>query len=238
MDNNQLPEVNTEVKEEQQVVPVAEVEVIEDKKIAEADTKEDKKSNLSTILLILLFVGFFVYIMGMPYINSYIDKLTSDNGLSEIEKKAKLEEEKQNQQQSTPVVTPEKEEILKEVICTSNISNLENYQLTEIQKFEVNESNQIINSSITSNYTFTAVNDFYNSLKKECGEDSLKYVNYDGYGRACSYDDVNVEVSHTFELETFKPITDQSVNIGANATYKQNIDEVKNLLISKGYTCE
>lgn len=236
MDNNQLPEVNAEVKEEQ-VISVAEVEVIEDK---EVDKKEEKKSNLSTILLILLFVGFFVYIMGMPYINSFISNLTNDNGLSQIEKDAKLEEEKQNQnkqENSTPVV--DKEEVkLTEVVCTSSISNLENYQLVETQTFEINSTNQIINSSTTSNYTFIAINDFYNSLKKECEEDSLKYVNYDGYSRSCSFDNSSVIVSHLFELEIFKPITGENINIGANATYKQNIDEVKNILISKGYTCK
>ena len=231
MDNNQLPEVNTEAKGEL-VTPVAEVEIIQE--------KEEKKSNLSTILLILLFGGLFIYIMGMPYINTFISDLTRDNGLSQIEKDAKLEEEKQNQnkhENSTPVV--DKEEVkLTEVICTSGVNNLENYQLVETQKFEINNNNQIINSSTTSNYTFTAINDFYNSLKKECEEDSLKYVNYDGYSRSCSFDNSSVIVSHLFELEIFKPITGDNINIGANATYKQNIDEVKNILISKGYTCQ
>ena len=47
----------------------------------------------------------------------------------------------------------------------------------------------------------------------------------------------NILLNYDFDLETFKTITDESVTIQANANYKQKIDDVKNNLVTKGYTC-
>ena len=60
-----------------------------------SSNKPPKNNKVSTILLILLFIFLFAFIMGMPYIKEFIHEFKADTGLSEIEKKAKEEEEKQ-----------------------------------------------------------------------------------------------------------------------------------------------
>ena len=198
-----------------------------------------KNNKVSTILLILLFIFLFGFVMGMPYIREYVQNIKSDTGLSEIEKDAKKEEEKQQQQQQSqkPTPTPEDEKT-KELVCTSNSNSFENYTLVEIQKFYYNSKNQILNSKKISQYNFTTIDEAYTSLKKQCDEDSLKYLTHKGYTMACSYGETNIEISHEFDLETFTPIVDGATNIQANATYQQSLDTIKDNLISQGYTCK
>lgn len=198
-----------------------------------------KNSNVSTILLILLFIFLFAYIMGMPYINQFIQDLTSDTGLSKIEQEAKKEEEKQKQEeeQNKPTPTPDDEKT-KELVCTSTANTNGNYTLVQIQKFYYNSKNKILSSKLISQYSFNIIDDSYNSLKLQCDNDSLKYLTHEGYTMACSYGENNIEISHEFDLKTFTPIVDGMTNIQANATYQQDLNTVKNNLISQGYTCE
>ena len=55
---------------------------------------------------------------------------------------------------------------------------------------------------------------------------------------SCNYSDNSIEISDTFELETFKTITDGTTVIEANTSYKQDINTVKSNLINQGYTCK
>lgn len=200
--------------------------------------KAPKNNKASTILLILLFIFFFALVMGMPYINDFINNLNENKGLLDIEKKAKQEEEKQKQAEKNNQNTTSQEEKLTTLTCTLITTDNPNYKLNQTQKFNYNKNNQIINSSNVSNYTFTVLDETYQNLKKKCDEDSLKYVNNEGYTMSCNYSDNDIEISDTFELEVFKTIVDGNTTIESNASYKQDINTIKNTLISKGYTCE
>ncbi len=200
-------------------------------------TPPPKNSKKSTILLILLFLFFFLFIMEMPNIQKFVSGLKANNGLSEIEKKAKEEEEKQKQEmeKNQPHLTIEEE--TKELVCTKEITE-DHYNVIKTETFSYTEKNLILTSSSNSKYTFTTPDETYQSLKKECDENSLKYVEHPGYTMNCSYSDVGVEIGHTFNLEFFTPIIDGTTNIQANATYQQDVDTVKTNLISQGYVCE
>ena len=54
----------------------------------------------------------------------------------------------------------------------------------------------------------------------------------------CIYGDMNIEIGHEFDLDTFDPIVDGDTNIQANASFKQDINTVKDSLINLGYSCE
>ena len=204
-----------------------------------SSAKPPKNSKLSTILLIVFFLFLFAFIMGMPYIRSFIQELKADTGLSEIEKEAQEEEEKQQQEEENqkPTPTPEDEKTT-ELTCTSASSTAGNYTLVEVQKFYYNSKNQVLSSKMISQYSFTTADMTYLNLKQQCDEDSLKYLTHEGYTMACSYGENNIEISHEFDLETFTPIVDGATNIQANATYQQDIETIKADLASKGYTCQ
>lgn len=233
---NSIPPVS-EVKIEEQVntPPVNGTVDLTNKN--DSVNKEQKNGKGSTILLILLFVFLFGYIMGMPYINEYINKLKSDNDLSQIEKDAIEEEKRQEQQNNKPVEVP-KEEKTSELVCTFNFVFDLNYTLIQTQKFYYDSNNKIISSSNSYQYGFNVINDTYTNLKNQCDQDSLKYVTHDGYTMACSYDDTSINISHEFDLENFVPIVDGTTIIKANAGYGDNINTVKNSLISQGYSCK
>lgn len=197
-----------------------------------------KNNKISNVLLILLFIFLFAFVMGMPYINEFVNKLKSDNDLSEIEKEAKEEEERQKQEENNKTSSTKEEDKTIELVCTSNTNTTSNYALVQTQKFNYNSNNEVLSSKFISHYTFTIEDETYNELKKQCEEDSLKYITHSGYTIACSYNDVNIEINHEFDLETFTPIVDGTTNIQANATYKQDITTIKNTLISQGYTCK
>lgn len=205
----------------------------------QSSSEPPKNSKVSTILLILLFVFLFSFIMGMPYIREFMNNLKDDTGLSEIEQAAREEEKKQQQEEESkkPTPTPEDEKTT-ELVCTSVSSVVGNYTLVETQKFYYNSKNKILSSKFISNYSFATTDDTYNSLVQRCDEDSLKYLTHDGYTMACSYGDSNIEISHEFDLKTFKSIVEGTTNIQANATYQQDLSEIKANLISEGYTCE
>lgn len=197
--------------------------------------KPPKKNNISTILLITLFIFLFAFIMGMPYINSFIKELNG-NGLSKIEKEAKQEEERQKQEEEKKKQPPVEDKKQKELICTSPESTTENFTLIQIQKFYYNSKNQVMSSKNISRYRFTIEDDTYLNLKQQCDEKSLKYLNHEGYTIACSYGESNIEISHEFNLDKFKPIEDD--NIQVNATYQQDINTIKAKLIEEGYICQ
>ena len=201
-------------------------------------TPPSKNSKVTTVLLILLFLFFFGFIMGMPYIQKFVNDYKSNKELSEIEKEAIKEEEKQKQEAENNNPQPVPEEKLAELECTSSNQTTNNYSLIETQKFYYNSTNQVVKSSILSQYTFTIVDETYNSLKSQCDNDSLKYATHEGYSTACSYSDTTVEISNEFDLKTFTPIVDGDVNIQANATYQQDINTIRNNLTSQGYTCK
>lgn len=194
-------------------------------------------NNKSTLIVILLFGFFFIYIMGMPYIRKFIQDMKVDTGLSEIEKEAqeiqdKLDKEKEEAEK------PQEVEKLTEITCISGVKETPSYNLTQTQKFSYNSKNEIVISENIYNYVFTIIDDNYNSLKKECDDNSLKYLTHDGYSMACNYNDTNIVISHEFDLEIFKPIVDGTTNIQATTKYKQNINTVKNNLTKEGYTCK
>ncbi len=206
---------------------------------ASNDNKPPKNNKISTILLILLFIFLFAFVMGMPNIREFVQKLKSDTGLSEIEQEAKQEEDRQKQEQESkkPTSTPEEEKTT-ELTCTSSSQTIGNYTLVETQTFSYNNKNQILNSKIIAHYTFAVVDDNYTILKQQCDENSLKYLTHKGYTMACSYGDANIEISHEFDLKTFTPIVEGTTNIQANATYQQDINTIKETLIAQGYTCQ
>lgn len=233
--NNQTL-VNETIKDP---TPISEVRVEESSVQQDIQPRQPAKNNkVSTILVILLFIFLFAFIMGMPYINDFINNLKSESGLSEIEKQAKNEEKKQQQENNKNNQSTNQEEKLAELICTLSENSNTNYQLNTTQKFNYNKTNQVINSSITSEYLFTTTDNTYLELKNKCDQDSLKYINREGYTMACSYSDKTIEISDTFELETFKTIIDGTTTIKANATYKQDIATIKSDLTSQGYTCK
>lgn len=257
IDQNNLNAVNSTVN---QVPPIMDVKIeASDSNTANQETKttdeisnpnpindggnssnqSPKKGNTSTILVILLFIFLFAFVMGMPYIREFMNGLKEDTGLSQIEQAARDEEDKQKQEEESkkPTPTPESEKT-KELVCTSTATTTDNYTLVKTQKFYYNSKNKVLSSKNTSNYTFTTTDEFYNNLVKHCVEDVLKYLSYSGYTMACSYGDVNVEISDQFDLKTFKPIVDGTTNIQANATYQQNLNEIKATLTSQGYTCK
>lgn len=203
------------------------------------NSEPPKNNKFSTILLILLFVFLFSFVMGMPYINEFIINLKSNNSLSEIEQEAIKEEEKQKEEaeKNNSIVVPEVEKT-NVLVCTANVISTGTYTSVETKKLYYNSKNEILTTDFISKYNFKSQDETYNSLKKQCDEDSLKYITHEGFTMECSYDDVNLEISHSFDLETFKPIVDGSTTIDVDITYKQDINTVKNNLISQGFTCE
>lgn len=238
MDNNQIPNLNQ--NNDNSTENNTNIEPIKEVKVEQISNKEvPKNKNVSGILLIILFIFLFAFVMGMPYIKNFVQQFKSNTGLSEIEKEAKEEEERQKQQEESKKSTSTSEEDkTTELVCTSANQAFDNYSLVEIQKFNYNSKKQILNSSIVSQYSFTTPNETYTTLKAQCEENSLKYITNEGYTMACSYSDTSIEITHEFDLETYVTINDGDTTINANATYKQNIDEIKANLLSQGYTCE
>lgn len=231
---NQSSNLNSD-NTNQYIPPISDIKI--DSSLNDTNTTNNNTSNskLSTILLIILFIFLFAFVFGMPYIREFITNLKADSGLSKIEQEA-IAEEKRQEALNKPTPTPE-------VIKTSSLtciktSVLPNYTLNESETFSYNESDEVLSNSKVYDYSFSVVNDDYNLLKNQCDVDSLKYASYAGYSMACSYSDVNIKISHEFDLELFKPITDGGTNILASASYKQNINTLKSTLESNGYTCE
>lgn len=215
--------------------------VLENQSILNSNTElkkvpNNKPNNKSTILLIILFIFLFTFIMGMPYINDFVKELRAGKELSEIEKEAKKEEERQKQEEKKKENHSTEETETKELICTFEGNATDNYTLTQIQKFYYNQKNQIINSKNISQYHFISEDNSYLTLKQQCEEDSLKYLAHAGYTMSCNSGEMNIEISHEFDLESFKPI--EEANIQANATYLQNVDSIKIELTNQGYTCQ
>jgi len=237
--NNVNESLQTNITPTDVVTPIQEVKIEKQEEITDIpnNIQHNNGNNKSTLIVFLLFGFFFIYIMGMPYIREFVQNMKADTGLSEIEKEAqeiqdKLDKEKEENKK------PQETEKLSEITCTSTIAQNGGSNLVQTQKFTYNSKKEIISSENIYNYTFMIITDEYNRLKKECDDNSLKYVTHDGYSMACSYSDTNIEISHEFDLEIFKPIVDGSNKIEANAKYKQNINTVKNNLIREGYTCK
>lgn len=199
----------------------------------ESDNNGEVGSKKSTVLLILLFVFLFGYIFAMPYISEFFNNLNKESD-KPVSAQPNQKEEISNNDKKEPVI--EKIET-KELVCTSIETQINNYTLVTIEKFYYDKNNQILNSSIIYNYKFNILDDEYNLLMKKCEEDSLKYLTHEGFSTSCSNDNLNILLNYEFDLETFKTITDGDVTISANSSYKQKIDDIKNNLITKGYTC-
>ena len=218
--------------------------VIQEEKIepqVEQKPKVKRKKDVKSILLVLLFIFLFAFIMGMPYINEFLDTLKKDAGLSEIEKRARTIEKEQQKQNPKAKVTDDGEVVkdkLTTLTCTSETTALENYSITVVETFEYNSKGQVLESSKTTTYKFTTQTEKFNSLKTECNENALKYVEKKGYEVACSYNDTEVETKDKFDLSTFTTINDGMTTIEANAKYLEKIDTVKKRMAAANYTCE
>lgn len=232
---NQIVTPINEVKVEEKTINQEEITPQEPKLSPKQEEliPEPNSGKKSNIFLIILFIFFFVLIMGMPEINDYIDKI-----------KQEREQANQNNQiveETKPTPTPTATNTIKELnelTCTLTNTSNPSYTLIIVQTFSYNSNNQIINSKLDYKYTFSTIDETYNNLKNSCSENALKYATHNGYTTACSYGDTNIEISHEFELETFTPIVDDTTNIQANATYKQELNTIKTTLISQGYTCD
>ena len=214
---------------------VVEEKPVEDVKVENKPLEDGPKWKRMLVLFFFAFV--FAFVMGMPYINDALDKLKKDAGMSDIERRAKQiedEEKKKEEEKNKPV----KEEELKTLTCTSQPVPTADYTRVTVETFDYNAQNQVINSSIKTTYTFVAVNDSYNTLKAQCDEKGLKFINKEGFESACSYSDTEVVIENKFELKTFTPIQDGATIINANAEYETKLDSVKNNLVAQGYTCE
>lgn len=242
--NQQPNQINNINELDQNVVPIKEVEISQPVNTSINTTSNNnqniqppKNNKVSTVLLVILFIFLFLFVIFMPDITKFIENLKTKDEISQIEKDAIEEEKRQDALEKTPEPTNEPtEEVLSELTCVfTNIQN-PNYTLTQTQKFTYNTQNQIISSSSLNEYAFVIVDENYESLKQQCNN-ILNYINHNGYTPACNYENNNIKISHEFNLDTFVPIADTNV-ITANASYKQNIDEVKNTLITQGYTCK
>lgn len=229
---NEEKKINEEpvVQNEPVVEPAKEAPVV----------KSKKKKDIRSALLIILFIFLFAFVMGIPYINEWIDSVKKDTGLSEIERKAReieKEQERQNSKAKEKENSKEQEKI-SVLICTSQPKAYENYDATIVEKFIYNSKGLVIESSKATTYKFNTQTDKYNELKNQCNENSLKYVEKKGYEIACSYNDTEVVMEDKFDLALFTTINDGMTKIEANANYKDKIDDVKKKQETLGYTCE
>lgn len=233
---------NTEnnIKQSTNPVPINNIDVKVESNTETSQNSNSQNSNnsVSIILLILLFIFLFSFIFGMPYINEFINNIKNKSGLSTIEQEAKKEEQRQQEEEKKNNSSNKTTEQLTQLTCTLSDTSNQNYSLISIQQFDYNSKNEIITSSIKLEYTFKTVDETYNNLKTKCDRDSLKYIGREGYTMACNYNDNSIEISDTFNLETFKTINDGTTVIQANTTYKQNVKTIKTNLINEGYTCK
>ena len=238
-ENPNLSEQKTELVTDP-ITLKTETRVVEEKPVenvvVENKSLEDGPKWKRTLVL-LFFIFVFAFVMGMPYINDYLDSLKKEVGMSDIERRAKEiedEQKKKEEENKTPVVQEE----LKILTCKSQPQQTLEYKKEIEEVFNYNSKNQVIKSSIKTIYTFETANDSYNSLKTQCDEKGLKYIDKDGFESACSYSDTEVVIENTFDLELFKPIQDGANTIKANAEYQEKLDTVKNDLVAQGYICE
>ncbi len=214
---------------------VVEEQPVENVVVEKKSLEDGPKWKRTLVLVFFIFV--FAFVMGMPYINEYLDSLKKEVGMSDIERRAKEiedEQKKAEEEKNKPVV----QEKLKTLTCKSTSQATTEYTKVIEETFNYNSKNQVIKSSIKTTYTFEAINDSYNSLKTQCDEKGLKFIDKDGFESACSYSDTEVVIENTFDLEIFKPIQDGTTTISANAEYQAKLDTVKNNLVAQGYTCE
>ena len=234
------------------IIPVENVEVEEEKETykksslrdyvpKEVDPKVRKRNN---ILITLLFIFLFVFVMVIPYINDYLEGLNKKDELSEIEKRAREIEQEQNKKQEEEKKEKEKqiqeEASLKKMTCTLVVpaSETATYSKTTVQTFEYNTSNQVVTSGIKNTYTFTTPDANYTALTQKCDADSLKYLDKEGYTMSCNYTELEVSIGNEFDLEKFSPINDGATIITSNATLNEDVNALKQRLITSGYTCE
>ena len=188
------------------------------------------------VMVFIFFILMFAFVMGMPYINEYIEKLTAKEGLSPIERRARALEEEQKRKEEEEK-NANKQEEYKTLTCNSITEQLTDYMKDIEQTFEYNSKNEIVKSSIKTTYTFQTINESYTTLKTKCDQDGLKYIDKAGYEPGCSYNDTEVIIEKTFDLEIFKSIQDGTELIDSNAKYKDKTDDIKKELTNQGYTC-
>ena len=220
-----------------------EVQNTEEPMINDSETvvsnEHKKKKDIRSILLVLLFVLLFGFIMFMPQIQDILNNIKKDMGLSKIEKEAKEIEKEQNKEKSSKT-TPAKssDEQYSTLTCTSTTVALESYDRIIVETFEYNTNKEVMKSEKKVTYKFAAVNDSYESLKTQCTENSLKYIDKKGYETACNYNDLEVVMEDKFNLKDFSTIKDGTNIISSNAKYKENIDTIKARLEASDYTCQ
>ena len=225
---------NNNVEQSIDPKPMEEVKIEGNKN--DTETKDTGKGK--RILVLIFFILVFAFVMGMPYINEYLDKFKKEVGLSDIEKQAKqIEKEQEAKKKSTNTKTTDNEKYTT-LTCTSGSTSNDNYTKSITQTFEYDSNNQVISSGIKTIYTFTDNNESYNSLKNECDQNGLKYIEKDGFEYACSYSETEVVIENNFYLPSFKTIKDGSKIIAANAEYKAKISDIKTKLTKEGYSCK
>ena len=233
----------------QNIVDNSPVEVpVESVKVKEEVTYKDP-SKLSTVLVILLFVGLFIFIFEMPKINEWLENRKQDAEVDEIERQAKQIEEAQKKKQEEEkkaeeeaIKKQEEEENLTLTLrCKISIPATETitYSKNITETFDYNKTtNKVSSSTQTTKYIFTEQNDSYTSLKTKCETDASNNLGKEGYSVSCTSDDLSVTIGSGFDLANYKPITDGVTTIEANAKLDENISDVKTRLVAQGYICE
>ena len=227
-----------EVGEVQNIVNNSETEV------PKAESKpEDKNtvvyknpSKLSTVLVIILFILLFVFIFEMPKINEWLESRKQDAQVDEIERQAKQieeaqkkkEEEAKKKQEQQQKEEQEKLAQIQTLKCSLSVPATEEitYSKNVVETFDYNGNNQVVSSSQTTTYTFTAQDDTYLKLKTDCETNSTKYLEHAGYTMTCTSDDLSVSIGNKFDLSTYKTIDDGTNKIPANAVYNEKIEDI------------
>lgn len=214
------------------VEPVEEVKIEEEQEVVPTKVKKlpasEKHPKLTTFFLTFFFILLFVYIMAMPYVDEWVQKMKENKNNTDTN-------EVVNENKQTQPVT--KQEELKILTCTLAKTPTESYTETIIETFEYNKDNKIVNSSKTHKYKFTQEDASYQALSKEC-TDSLKYLGNPGFTISCTNQDLEIVIGNEFELKTFKPIKDGEKTITSNANYNDSIETIKTNLTTIGYICE
>ena len=107
----------------------------------------------------------------------------------------------------------------------------ENVETKEETNLENNtESDKSADSKIIEKTKFEEIT--------EICKNATDIINKDGFEFSCINLNNNITLGYEFNLEVFKNFTSTIGEIKSNATYKENIDTVKNKLTSLGYSCK
>lgn len=240
--NNDNVEIKNIVDNSSAQVPTEESKPVEPEKVYKDPSK------LSTVLVIILFVGLFVFLFEMPKITEWIENKKQDSELDLIERQAKAveeankkkEEEKKKAAEEAKKKEEELEASMKTLTCTLIVpaSETTTYFQETTQLFHYNGKDKVLASSQTTVYKFTVQDQYYLDLKSLCEANSTKYIGKEGYTYSCGSDDLSVTIGNEFDLATYKTIQDGATTINANATLNEDINTVKTRLTAAGYICQ